>query len=115
MAGRKGQHPMCQKPDRHVPKLTCGYPLPCPYHTVIVDGKKLLGGPLKKKKHRLTETQLKILTNISEGLDSTVGCHGRSSHGGWSNSYFSLVHRGLISAGELTKAGIEALEKHRNL
>lgn len=22
----------CQAPDRDVPALTCGYPLPCPFH-----------------------------------------------------------------------------------
>lgn len=27
----------CDKPDRDVPKIKCGYPLPCPHHTVIVD------------------------------------------------------------------------------
>lgn len=27
----------CQKPDRDVSKLTCGYPLPCPFHTIIID------------------------------------------------------------------------------
>lgn len=27
----------CQKPDRDVPKLICGYPLPCPYHTVTIE------------------------------------------------------------------------------
>jgi len=26
----------CRKPDRDSPKLVCDYPLPCPYHTVIV-------------------------------------------------------------------------------
>lgn len=26
----------CSAPDRHVPGLKCGYPLPCPYHTVVV-------------------------------------------------------------------------------
>lgn len=24
--------PMCEAPDRDVPALTCGYPLPCPHH-----------------------------------------------------------------------------------
>lgn len=24
----------CDKPDRDVPKIKCGYPLPCPHHTV---------------------------------------------------------------------------------
>lgn len=27
----------CKKPDREFPGLICGYPLPCPWHTVIVD------------------------------------------------------------------------------
>lgn len=26
----------CKAPDRHEPKLVCGYPLPCPHHTVFV-------------------------------------------------------------------------------
>lgn len=27
----------CKKPDRDVPGLECGYPFPCPWHTVIID------------------------------------------------------------------------------
>ncbi len=27
----------CKAPDRDVPGLRCGYPLPCLYHTVIID------------------------------------------------------------------------------
>jgi hypothetical protein len=27
----------CKHPDRDVPKLVCGYPLPCPHHTVVID------------------------------------------------------------------------------
>lgn len=27
----------CRHPDRDVPKLMCGYPLPCRWHTAIVD------------------------------------------------------------------------------
>ncbi len=27
----------CRRPDRDVPGLLCGYPLPCPYHTVTID------------------------------------------------------------------------------
>jgi hypothetical protein len=26
----------CTKPDRHEPRMKCGYPLPCPFHTVRV-------------------------------------------------------------------------------
>ncbi len=27
----------CKKPDREVPEIICEQPLPCPYHTVIID------------------------------------------------------------------------------
>lgn len=27
----------CTGSDRDVPGLVCGYPLPCPYHTYVVD------------------------------------------------------------------------------
>jgi hypothetical protein len=29
--------PTCRHPDRDVPKLLCGYPIPCPWHTAIID------------------------------------------------------------------------------
>ena len=38
----------CKHPDRDVPGIVCGYPLPCPYHTVIIDTEKeTLTIPLK--------------------------------------------------------------------
>jgi len=27
----------CKHPDRDSPKLMCAHPLPCPWHTVIID------------------------------------------------------------------------------
>lgn len=31
----------CDKPDRDVghkhPNIKCGYPLPCPFHTIVID------------------------------------------------------------------------------
>lgn len=27
----------CKHPDRDQPKLVCGYPLPCPWHTAVLD------------------------------------------------------------------------------
>jgi hypothetical protein len=30
-------HRFCRQPDRHEPALVCGYPLPCPHHTAVVD------------------------------------------------------------------------------
>ena len=28
----------CNQPDRDVPAIECGYPLPCPHHTIVCDG-----------------------------------------------------------------------------
>jgi hypothetical protein len=27
----------CRQPDRDVPSIECGYPLPCPHHTAVID------------------------------------------------------------------------------
>jgi hypothetical protein len=27
----------CQQPDRDSPGMKCGYPLPCPFHTAVID------------------------------------------------------------------------------
>lgn len=32
-----GRAMRCERPDRDVPKLVCGYQLPCPHHTAIID------------------------------------------------------------------------------
>lgn len=34
------KHGMCEQPDREVPGIKCGYPIPCPWHTVIMDTTK---------------------------------------------------------------------------
>jgi len=31
------EHPTCRHPDRDEPRMMCGYPLPCPHHTVVID------------------------------------------------------------------------------
>jgi hypothetical protein len=33
----------CTAPDRDVPALVCGYPMPCPWHTVLVVMKRRRG------------------------------------------------------------------------
>lgn len=33
---KKKQALYCKQPDRDVPKLQCGHPLPCPHHTVTI-------------------------------------------------------------------------------
>lgn len=32
-----GDYPTCRHPDRDEPKMMCGYPIPCPHHTVVID------------------------------------------------------------------------------
>lgn len=32
---------MCKKPDRDVAALVCGYPLPCPHHTIVIEESQL--------------------------------------------------------------------------
>ncbi len=36
----KDEPTTCQKPDRDEPGLVCGYPLPCPHHTAVIDVSK---------------------------------------------------------------------------
>lgn len=31
------EHGYCTSPDRDVPKIVCGYPRPCPHHTVTIN------------------------------------------------------------------------------
>jgi len=31
------EHRTCRSPDHDNPKLLCGYPLPCPWHTVLIN------------------------------------------------------------------------------
>ena len=27
----------CRRPDRDEPRMVCGYPLPCPHHSMVID------------------------------------------------------------------------------
>ncbi len=46
--------PLCKQPDRDEPRIECGYPLPCPHHTITVD--------LTKKKPEITIPRARQLT-----------------------------------------------------
>lgn len=54
----------CNHPDRHEPKLKCGYPLPCPYHTVIIDPPNIYNVPPGVP--RETFEKLEIIAEIFE-------------------------------------------------
>jgi len=58
---------MCQKPDRHVPGIVCGYPFPCPHHTIILEEKEIKDGPTLKRAVAL-KTALKSAKLIGELL-----------------------------------------------
>lgn len=34
----KPERTHCTQPDRHEPRMKCGYPLPCPHHTFVLEG-----------------------------------------------------------------------------
>ena len=52
---------MCKKPDRDIPGIICGYPLPCPHHTLIVN---LSRKPLIKVINSKSLSRLKKIARI---------------------------------------------------
>jgi hypothetical protein len=46
-AKRAKERLTCNQQDRDVPKMKCGYPLPCPYHTIVIEQDDLFDGVLK--------------------------------------------------------------------
>lgn len=51
----------CRHPDRHEPGIECGYPLPCPFHTIVLDENI-------DKDERLNEKEKKRLHEIIEAI-----------------------------------------------
>lgn len=58
----------CQQPDRDAPKLKCGYPLPCPHHTVTVDLTKKKPEITVPRERRMTASALKRVDIIAQRL-----------------------------------------------
>lgn len=60
----------CRHPDRDCPGLTCGYPLPCPWHTVVIDCTRdpaILEIPVTADQARRPSVRMK-LSDIAEVL-----------------------------------------------
>lgn len=71
-------------------------------------GSEVIDRPIK-----LTNTQVRILSNLKNGRDPTYGCHGMSQHGGWDRSLASLRRKKLVSwtgGYKLTEEGEIALK-----
>jgi hypothetical protein len=64
----------CKRPDRDNPKIVCGYPLPCPHHSVVIDltedppviAKAQHADPSQKTVKRLREIANALGTGLQE-------------------------------------------------
>jgi hypothetical protein len=63
------EHNTCQQRDREFSRTVCGYPLPCPYHTVVIDGHKITNAP--KGNNHATLVTNRRLSEIADALRST--------------------------------------------
>jgi len=52
----------CKHADRHYPKLRCGYPLPCPFHTATIED----GAVFQPVTLKLEKTHIRRLLDIAE-------------------------------------------------
>lgn len=57
---------ICKKPDKDFPEMICGYPLPCPYHTITIDLKPemptvTIPATMIKKVNPKTLNRLKVI------------------------------------------------------
>jgi len=59
----------CKRADRHAPKLVCGYPLPCPHHTLTIDAES--NATVIPPSARLTPKTRERISQISEALRTT--------------------------------------------
>lgn len=60
----------CQRPDRDVPKLKCGHPLPCPYHTLTIDLRAEPVAITEPLTAGLGDLQRRRIVDIAEALDA---------------------------------------------
>lgn len=61
----------CNKPDRDVAGMKCGYPLPCPWHTVVIEqGAPLVNIPLDLKTTQLQRKNIrKLAVELNDALE----------------------------------------------
>lgn len=54
----------CAHADRHNAKLVCGYPIPCPFHTVMIDATRAMTTDVE-----IPIARSAVVTNASRLLD----------------------------------------------
>jgi len=66
----------CKRPDRDCPGIVCGYPLPCPHHTFILDVEKQT---VEVPKNAVaTTSNIARLRKVNKALDAKGGGGGGS-------------------------------------
>jgi hypothetical protein len=73
---KKKDRAYCNKPDRDVPGIMCGYPLPCPWHTVAIHLDKdppTVEIPATAEPQLQDRRALEELKDIARVLDSWKG------------------------------------------
>lgn len=66
LKSRMRESRLCVCPDRDVPDLICGHPLPCPHHTIIIEYEELddfiddLAEEMKKQERPLTSGDVPV-------------------------------------------------------
>ncbi len=59
----------CKQSDHDNPRLQCGYPLPCPFHTVIIDTTKEITTVEVPVSRNLSIRQGVLLKDVALALD----------------------------------------------
>lgn len=59
----------CTHPDRHVSGIVCGYPLPCPFHTLVID----LTGPVPTVAVPTTHGAKARALRVGTGIAAAMG------------------------------------------
>ena len=66
------EHTHCQQPDRDCPDMVCGYPLPCPFHTIELSLPKPPAVPVVKCPIPINRATKDAIDNIADALQETA-------------------------------------------
>lgn len=58
----------CNQPDRDFPKMKCGFPLPCPWHTVIIEKGVVTNPEILNKMDKGTREKVNDIADVLKDL-----------------------------------------------